>query len=62
MCFASRVLVLATVVVAGAGARAAFAAGPTSRPASPLSPEEALKTFKVYPGFTIALAASEPAP
>jgi putative membrane-bound dehydrogenase-like protein len=56
MRFACRVLVLATVVLA----TAARAAEPTSRPASPLSPEEALKTFKVYPGFTIALAASEP--
>src|SRR5436190_22731765 len=54
-----RVLVLAMLGTLGAVA-SARGAEPTSRPASPLSPEDALKTFKVYPGFTIALAASEP--
>jgi putative membrane-bound dehydrogenase-like protein len=60
MRFACRVFVLASAVVATVVAARIRAAEPTSRPASPLSPEEALKTFKIYPGFTIALAASEP--
>src|SRR5512144_728842 len=29
-------------------------------PAPPLTPEQALKTFKVQPGFGVELAASEP--
>src|SRR5215208_2890937 len=57
MRFGCRVLVVLFVPVVVAAVRAAE---PTSRPASPLSPEDALKTFKVYPGFTIALAAAEP--
>src|SRR3954469_19825531 len=50
MRFACRLVVFAAMVLA-----ASFAMGK-----SPLSPDEALKSFKVYPGFTIALAAAEP--
>src|SRR5687768_10730399 len=47
-------------IATGAVLLIAVAAGPGPQTAGPLSPKEALKTFKVQPGFRIDLVAAEP--